>query len=875
MNSNRDEIKQKIKAIINFKDRFISYYPELYLSTGNSFNPFIEDNKPSFLLDNDHGCDFGYDNKCYDIFDLYQLKHGCDFKTAFNELRIEAGISDPPKKSQAPFTKDKFVATYDYVDETNKLLYQNVRFEPKNFRQRRPDQNNPGKWIWKLGDTKRVPFRLPELLAASNDQPVMVCEGEKDALALAKMGFVATSVGSATSGCGNLVKHSVVDYFKGRPVVIIQDKDDDGRKYAKKAAQVYARVAKSVKIIEMPGEGIKDTADFYEKHGPDGKATIESIVAATAEYEPEALKPEKYQSKNVADKRYKPSKLTKFQKLDICFKGLGWKLFFDQNGEPWASVYLNGHYENMRVDSQQFKRLVRREFKSQFDDGVGFDIIDQVIDARLGDIEHSQRPRPLHVRMCWNATKDKILIDSGRPDWAIFEIGPDVWRMIYTDENPFKRARKTAAYRCTPETPRATWDNLFEFLRVRTDSQKTIIKMWLCLALFPETARPGAIINGPHGSAKTTLARKMKMLVDPATNERPNRFRRNEDDMIAPLANYAVTVLDNANQMTPEQSDLLCLSITGLDDEKRKLFTDGDVHNTDFMTTWIITGLSNPGKAGDLLSRVFILETEIIPKNEKIPDDKINKLAQRYTAGIQALIFDCMSESLRNAESVKTDELNRMAQANIYSLAMADGLGLTQEDIKAVWSANRDEQQAEVSSGEILTELIPEFLEKKKGKWAGTASELLEEMYSEMEIDKMSGKKSFPSTAVHLSRRLNTIIENLLERKIIVNTTKEGGARVKQFYDSDLYETNPFLGESKSAKQNQYTQPSLSEETGKNGDNGDITKNKEFIFSCNICPHYEGEDYCDKFNGLADPEICPFIQCKTLPPKFKETIANC
>jgi hypothetical protein len=554
---------------------------------------------------------------------------------------------------------------------------------------------------------------------------------------------------------------------------------------------------------------------------------------------------------------------------------LGWKLFFDQNGEPWASVYINGHYENMRLESRQFKRLIRREFKAQFDEGVGFDLIEQVVDARLGDIEHSQRPRPLHVRMCWNATKDKILIDSGRPDWAIFEIGPDVWRIIQTDENPFKRARKTAAYSCTPETPRATWENLFEFLRVKTDIKKTIIKMWLCLALFPDTARPGLVINGPHGTAKTTQARKLKMLVDPAINERPNRFRKNEDDMIAPLASYAVSVLDNANQMTPEQSDLLCLSITGLDDEKRKLFTDGDLHNTDFMATWIITGLSNPGKMGDFLSRVFIVETEIIPKNEKIPDDRINELAQTYTAGIQALIFDCMSQALKNRSSIKTDDLHRMAQANIYSLAMADALGLTKEDIKAVWNANRDEQQAEVSSGEILTELIPEFLEKKKGKWAGTASELLEAMYSELEIDKRSGKKSFPSTAVHLGRRLNTIIENLLERKIIVYTPPGGGPRVKQFYDSTLYETNPFLGESKSAKQDQYTQPSLSEQNGKNVGNGDITKNKELILSCNMCPHYEGEDCCGKFDNLADPENCPFIQCKTLPRILKETIASC
>ena len=32
------------------------------------------------------------------------------------------------------------VATYDYLDEAGKLLFQVVRFDPKDFRQRRPDE---------------------------------------------------------------------------------------------------------------------------------------------------------------------------------------------------------------------------------------------------------------------------------------------------------------------------------------------------------------------------------------------------------------------------------------------------------------------------------------------------------------------------------------------------------------------------------------------------------------------------------------------------------------------------------------------------------------------------------------------------------------
>ena len=51
----------------------------------------------------------------------------------------------------------RIVKTYGYCDENGTLLFQVVRFEPKGFRQRRPD--GYGGWIWKLQDTRRVPYR--------------------------------------------------------------------------------------------------------------------------------------------------------------------------------------------------------------------------------------------------------------------------------------------------------------------------------------------------------------------------------------------------------------------------------------------------------------------------------------------------------------------------------------------------------------------------------------------------------------------------------------------------------------------------------------------------------------------------------------------
>ena len=88
--------------------------------------------------------------------------------------------------------KGRIVATYDYQDKSGNLLFQVVRKEPKTFLQRRkprPDDDPKkvkGDWVWNREGVPLVPYRLPELLAAPPDQPVMIVEGEKDADRLAE-----------------------------------------------------------------------------------------------------------------------------------------------------------------------------------------------------------------------------------------------------------------------------------------------------------------------------------------------------------------------------------------------------------------------------------------------------------------------------------------------------------------------------------------------------------------------------------------------------------------------------------------------------------------------------------------------------------------
>jgi len=92
------------------------------------------------------------------------------------------------------------VRAYDYVSEADELLFQVVRFEPKDFRQRRPDRK--GGWIWNLDGARRVLYRLPDVIEAlASDRAVFIVEGEKDADALWRLGIPATcNAGGAGNG---------------------------------------------------------------------------------------------------------------------------------------------------------------------------------------------------------------------------------------------------------------------------------------------------------------------------------------------------------------------------------------------------------------------------------------------------------------------------------------------------------------------------------------------------------------------------------------------------------------------------------------------------------------------------------------------------
>lgn len=169
-------------------------------------------------------------------------------------------------------TKPSIGETYDYVAEDGTVLYQVVRMVPKDFRQRRPDGEG---WAWRLGDTRRVLYRLPQVVAqVAARKHVLVVEGEKDVHQLEALGFVATT----NSGGAGKWRDEYSESLRGACVVILPDNDEPGRRHAQQVAAALSGVAAEVRVIELPNLPSKgDVSDWLAAGGT--AAELEGLIA--------------------------------------------------------------------------------------------------------------------------------------------------------------------------------------------------------------------------------------------------------------------------------------------------------------------------------------------------------------------------------------------------------------------------------------------------------------------------------------------------------------------------------------------------------------------------------------------------------------------
>jgi Protein of unknown function (DUF3631) len=176
-----------------------------------------------------------------------------DWRTCREHVRIKLGLPAFEAKklngNGSGAEPWKFIAEYVYPDEAGEPYLRVQKYLDENNKKQFPQSHWDGtQWIKGKPAGSKVPYCLPQLVAAPVTATVFFTEGEKDCDALIKLGFISTTV---SEGAGAAWDPALTKWFKRRPVVILPDADKAGRKHAEKVAAALNGVAASVKVVDL------------------------------------------------------------------------------------------------------------------------------------------------------------------------------------------------------------------------------------------------------------------------------------------------------------------------------------------------------------------------------------------------------------------------------------------------------------------------------------------------------------------------------------------------------------------------------------------------------------------------------------------------
>ena len=184
---------------------------------------------------------------------LINCKAGCATERILQAINLT--VSDLFVDEKHPVSvqqNKKTIAEYSYQDENGQELFQVVRYEPKEFRQRH--RNGSGDWSWDVKGIRKVLYHLPEIILENGT--IYHVEGEKDADRLWEYGQVATT----SPGGAGAWKPEYADYLTGKRIVIIPDNDATGLSYARAVVKSLQGKAREIKCIMLPNA--KDFSDW-------------------------------------------------------------------------------------------------------------------------------------------------------------------------------------------------------------------------------------------------------------------------------------------------------------------------------------------------------------------------------------------------------------------------------------------------------------------------------------------------------------------------------------------------------------------------------------------------------------------------------------
>ena len=240
-------------------------------------------------------------------------------------------------------------------------------------------------------------------------------------------------------------------------------------------------------------------------------------------------------------------------------------------------------------------------------------------------------------------------------------------------------------------------------------------------ALRPIGPYPILVVNGEHGTGKSSFCRIIRALVDPRAA--PNRGAPKEDrDLVVSAGKSWIMTFDNLSYLADWLSDALCRLATGSGFATRTLHSDREETIFEASRPIILNGIESLTNRADLASRAVAIRLELI--KDVWTEKQLWSEFEKERPYIIGALLDGVRSAIANLDSVVIDKLPRMADFMMWGTAAEQGLGWPPGTFRAAYQANQHDLSENTFEADAVAVAISSLI-KAEGRWEGTATQLL------------------------------------------------------------------------------------------------------------------------------------------------------
>lgn len=290
------------------------------------------------------------------------------------------------------------------------------------------------------------------------------------------------------------------------------------------------------------------------------------------------------------------------------------ELFHDDRQDPYARIKLNGKSQITPVQARQFRRWITRLFYDDTGTAPGGDAISSALNVIEAKACHKGKEYKLHNRIAgyngsfWYDMGGGVAVKIDEKGWEIVKNPPILFKwhthqkaQPLSDIVPYQDCFKCNKGVCKTQQVK----KILDFVNLSDEKEQLLFIVYLISCFIPNIPHPIPVLYGDKGSAKSTVFKVLKEIIDPSVL-RILTFPKDNQELVQKLDHHHFAPFDNVTTLSDWQSDALCRACSGEGFSKRAHYTNDEDVLFDYQRCIGLNGVNIVASKADLLDRCIL-----------------------------------------------------------------------------------------------------------------------------------------------------------------------------------------------------------------------------------------------------------------------------